>query len=198
MRSVLEEARDLGFVGPGDLTTSLAQGDALARAIGTVPTRFLELGAGGGVPGLPLLLTWERAHGVLVEAQRRRCRFLGEALATMALTDRAEVRCDRAETLARSPELRGGFELVVARGFAGPAVTAECAVGFLRPAGLLVVTEPPVADPTRWPTAGLAALGLTLEGRVDLGGFGFARLRHRDGMPAARWPRRVPTKRPLW
>ena len=46
---------------------------------------------------------------------------------------------ERAEVAARQQNLRGGFDVVVARGFGSPAVTAECAVGFLMPGGRLVV-----------------------------------------------------------
>jgi len=108
------------------------------------------------------------------------------------------VACGRAEELARRPELRGGSEVVVSRSFAAPAVTAECAVGFLAPDGLLVVSEPPTSPgPPRWPEEPLARLGLVLEGSVTSGAFGFVRLRHRGPLDE-RWPRRSPAKRPLW
>jgi 16S rRNA (guanine527-N7)-methyltransferase len=106
----------------------------------------------------------------------------------------------RAEDAARDPELGETFALAVARSFASPAVTAECAVGFLRPSGQLAVSEPPDADPgERWNAAGLAQLGL--EGpeirRGD--GVSVAILTLVDGV-SERWPRRtgIPSKRPLW
>ena len=169
----------------------------MAASVGDPPGAFVDLGAGGGVPGLALLLGWPSSHAVLVESQRRRCRFLDGALAELGLSERASVACERAEALARRPDLRGRFDAVVARSFGAPAVTAECAVGFLAPDGLLVVAEPPTPEDARWPEGPLAELGLTVEGRIRTGAFGFARLR-RTGPLAERWPRRAPAKRPLW
>ena len=51
----------------------------------------------------------------------------------------------------------------MARSFGPPAVTAECAIGFLRPGGEILVSEPPEPDPDRWPADGLAGLGLVAE-----------------------------------
>lgn len=107
-----------------------------------------------------LLDAWPEARAVLVDAQEKRCRFLTDAVAELGFADRATVRCGRAETLARDPELRGRFGLVVARGFGPPAVTAECAVGFLSPGGTVAVTEPrrnPVRHPPGGPTTVFAA-----------------------------------------
>jgi len=169
----------------------------MAAAVGEAPASFVDLGTGGGVPGLPLQLTWPRARGILVESRRQRCRFLTEALSALHLADRAEVECGRAEALARRPDQRQTAELVVARSFGPPAVTAECAVAFLAPGGLAVIAEPPDPEASRWPDRELAALGFTLEGTGRAGAFGFARLRRRGPLDE-RWPRRMPAKRPLW
>ena len=65
--------------------------------------------------------------------------------------------------------------LVVARGFGPPAVTAECAAGFLRLDGRLAVSEPPSPDEDdgrpsigagRWEDAPVSDLGLTVADRV--------------------------------
>jgi hypothetical protein len=95
------------------------------------------------------------------------------------------------------PDLRGTQVAVVARAFAAPPVTAECAAPLLRVGGLLVVSEPPgAAGADRW--SGVAELGL-------------GPAVHRPGPPALvvltqesacplRYPRRtgIPAKRPLW
>jgi 16S rRNA (guanine527-N7)-methyltransferase len=199
--SVLERAQSRGFVGPGPVTFHVEHAEALADATDAeFRGRFLDLGAGAGVPGLPLLLIWPEATGTLLDSQRRRCQFLDEAVLELGVEDRARVACGRAEELARDPEHRGSYDLVVARGFGSPAVTAECGVGFLKPWGRLVVSEPPGGvRPDRWPPDGLADLGLR----------GPERRGDEDARVAVltvaapvseRWPRRtgVPAKRPLW
>ena len=69
----------------------------------------------------------------------------------------------RAEELARDTELRGSFDSVVSRSFGPPAVTAECAIGFMSgPGSVLLISEPPESEPNRWPEQGLQLLGLQL------------------------------------
>ena len=89
--------------------------------------------------------------------------------------------------------------MVVARSFAAPAVTAECAVGFLAPGGRLLVTEPPGGGDRRWDEAGLAQLGLSPPARLVDGTTSVAVFR-RTGPLDDRGPRRtgVPERRPLW
>ena len=61
--------------------------------------------------------------------------FLREAVETLGLADRVDVRrAPGPRTPPGTRSCREPFDLVVARGFGPPAVTAECAVGFLRPA----------------------------------------------------------------
>jgi 16S rRNA (guanine527-N7)-methyltransferase len=103
----------------------------------------------------------------------------------------------RAETAGRS-DLRGEFDLVVARSFGPPAVTAECAAPFLRVGSRLLVTEPPGGLPHRWDPDGLAYLGLKVDARI-VAPTAFQIL-IQDVVCPDRFPRRVgvPAKRPLF
>ena len=137
---------------------------------------------------------------VLLDAMQRRCRFLEEAVSTLGLDASAEVRCGRAEVLAHDPELRGGFDVVIARSFGPPGVTAECAVGFSAPLrGVLLVSEPPSQHATRWPDSGLSMLGLELGERRSTDVATVQIIRSVAAVDD-RYPRRtgVPAKRPLF
>jgi 16S rRNA (guanine527-N7)-methyltransferase len=159
--------------------------------------RVLDLGSGGGLPGLVVASARLDLDLILLEARQRACRFLREAVAALELT-RVTVIETRAEDAARRPDLRETFDAVVARSFGPPAVTAECAVGFLRPGGLLVVSEPPEEPGTRWPVAGLEELGFAPA--VAGGGPGASFVVLEKTKSDDRWPRRVgvPAKRPVW
>jgi 16S rRNA (guanine527-N7)-methyltransferase len=165
--------------------------------------RVLDLGSGGGLPGLVVATARPEVELTLLEARQRACRFLREAVADLGLTAVSVVEA-RAEEAARRPDLREMFDAVVARSFGPPAVTAECAVGFLRPGGRLVVSEPPgeksgaASTGFRWSGSDLDDLGLggPVPGGGPAGSFVvMEKLRSDD-----RWPRRVgiPAKRPLW
>lgn len=228
VRRHLVEARRLGYLGPGPVDTHIAHARGFAIAAAQVvaqpgadggmrtapppaearrdppavpwpPATVVDLGSGAGVPGLVLALEWPTAHVTLVDASARRCELLRRAVTGCGLDDQVSVVHARAEELGRDDERRGATEVVVARSFGPPAVTAECAAPLLSEGGLLVVSEPPGdEDPARWPAGGLAMLGVGTARHVR-GRHGFEVMVQRSPCPP-RYPRRVgiPAKRPLF
>jgi 16S rRNA (guanine527-N7)-methyltransferase len=154
----LAEARALGFLGPGPLEAHVASADVFAAALGALSGRVLDLGSGGGVPGLLLAAHYHDVGWTLLDKHRRRTSFLARVVATLGWVGRVDVVRADAAVAAHDPPFRGQFSAVVARSFGPPAVTAEVARGFLARDGRLVVSEPPTADATRWPAVALAAL----------------------------------------
>lgn len=194
----LRRAQEAGFLGPGPTEHHVTRALDVARVAGSSPRRALDLGTGGGVPGLPLALFWPDSEWVLLDGSVKRTTFLGEAVEGLGLLNRVTVVPQRAEVAARLPAFRRTFDLVVARGFGAPAVTAECGSPFLKQAGKLVVAEPPGGDPSRWDPVGLAKLGMVL-GESQDSPTAYQVLLQREPCPG-RFPRRtgVPAKRPLW
>jgi 16S rRNA (guanine527-N7)-methyltransferase len=202
LAEALERARRLGFLGPGPVAAHLDHARAFAEAVesfGPVPGRALDLGSGGGVPGLVLAEMWPACHFALVESNQRRSRHLQLAVRDLGFEARVEVVAERAEVVAHDPRHRERYDLVTARGFGEPAATAEIAAGLLGIGGLLVVSEPPERRPERWPSAGTKALGYTDAEYVEDGGAHLVGLRRVRGA-APDEPRGVgrPAKRPRW
>lgn len=195
MADVLEQARAYGFLGPGPVAPHVEHARGFAAAFATPPERFVDLGSGGGVPGLVLAELWPSSGVVLLDSMERRTAFLAEAVTALGWDDRVEVARARAEEYGR--EHRGAFDGVVARGFAPPPVTAECAAPLLRPGGLLVVSEPPEGA-SRWPAEAVATLGLATE--AVLTGIARYQVLRQIAVCPEMYPRRVgiPSKRPLW
>ncbi len=169
---VLAEARTLGFLGPGAIKAHVAHASVFAEALreglqaqaGDGIFQALDLGSGGGVPGLLLARWFPELRWVLLDVHRRRTSFLTHAVAQLGWVPRVEVvRADAAEA-ARDRDLRGQCQVVTSRSFGPPASAAECGVGFLSVGGRLLVADPPEAPVQRWPTRGLARLGLRDEG----------------------------------
>lgn len=200
--AVLEESRKVGFLGPGPLATHVSHALAMVEAISGVsatgPLRIVDLGAGGGVPGLVMGVARPEWEIALLDASARRCEYLERAVGMLGIGERVRVLHGRAEELGRDGALRGRFEAVAARSFAGPATTAECARPFLSPGGHLVVAEPPEGGEGRW-SGDLQALALVDIGETRRGGFAF-RLLEAVGPCPERFPRRtgVPAKRPVF
>lgn len=200
---ILGRARSLGFLGPGPVEVHVdhARGYATvaSRALGRTPSEFCDLGSGGGVPALVLASVWPDASAVLVESKARRAAFLRDAVSALGGGGRIEVVESRGEDVAHDPSWRERFGLVTARGFGPPPMTAEIASGLLRIGGMLVVSEPPEPDPTRWPTDRLQTIGLGAATVHAVAEAHFAVLRKTTAAPAG-IPRSSgrPGKRPLW
>jgi 16S rRNA (guanine527-N7)-methyltransferase len=198
LERVLADARDRGFLGPGRVEDHIehARGFALASGL-DAPAAIADLGSGGGVPALVAALDWPDARVVMIERSQRRAAFLIDAVARLGLGPRVTVRAEPAEGVGRDPALRGTVDVVLARSFGPPSVTAECGAPLLRVDGVLLVSEPPEVASERWDGAGLALLGLVDEGAVRPLHAGFRRLRQVT-LCGERFARRAPGKRPLF
>lgn len=200
LEEVLEEARELGFLGPGPVAGHIEHAAGFVRAVGEPhPGSVVDLGSGGGLPGLVVAQAWPNARVALLDSNERRAAFLSRAVLALELHHRVVVAHSRAEDAGRDPLWRGRADLVVARSFGPPAVTAECAAPLLGVGGRLVVSEPPDGTPDRWPEEPLAELGLRPVGRLEQAFSRFQILRQESSCPD-QFPRRVgvPAKRPLF
>ena len=195
---VFEAAKEEGALGPSPVDEHLKHALAWAEIL-PEPKRFVALGSGGGVPGLILAMLFPDSEAVLIDARRRRSANLEISVHTLGLGERVSVLCARAEEAGRDPDLRGGFDLVVARSFGSPAITAECAAPFLAVGGSLSVSEPPSASDDRWQLDGLKSLGLAKPELHRIGEAGFM-VSQLETLCPDRYPRRngMPEKRPLW
>lgn len=161
------------------------------------PRRLLDLGSGGGIPGLVAAALLPETGCTLLDGRDERARLLARYVEELGWSERVAVVAARAELAGHGP-LRGQFDAVVARGFGAPAVTAECGAAFLRLGGALVVSDPPEGAGDRWPIEGLRRVGLQpLPLPCQRWALSCFML---DTPVADRYPRRVgiPAKRPLF
>lgn len=161
---IIARGRQQGLIGGGaSPEAEWSHGAGLARQLGDPGAiRCLDLGTGAGIPGVALAACWSESSWLFVDRRARSEAFVSWAIELLGLGDRAGFRRGEAAVLARESDLAGSVDLVVARAFGPPAVTAECATGFLPLGGRLIVTEPEVDDPARWPAAPLGRLGLAV------------------------------------
>jgi 16S rRNA (guanine527-N7)-methyltransferase len=143
----------------------------------------VDVGSGGGAPGIPLALALPELEFVLLEAQKRKCIFLRDHA-----PPNARVVWGRAEEQA--VDWAG---CVLAKALAPPPVAAEWCLPLVRPGGAVVLWVGPTAEPER-----IQRVAERLAAEVEPAPGGFAVLRKTGATPAG-FPRRpgVARKRPL-
>jgi 16S rRNA (guanine527-N7)-methyltransferase len=99
---------------------------------------FLDLGSGGGFPGLPLAAAMPAAEALLIDSVNKKARFLQVATEAVGLAERLRVGSVRAEALAADSRHRERWPAVTARAVAPLAELVELAFPLLLPGGLLV------------------------------------------------------------
>jgi 16S rRNA (guanine527-N7)-methyltransferase len=144
---------------------------------------IVDVGSGGGAPGIPLALELPEREFVLLEAERRKCEFL-ERFAP----PNARVVWGRAEE--QETDWAGA---ALAKALAHPPTATEWCLPLVRPGGLVVLWVGESAEPDR-----VAAVAAQLGGELESVQDGLLVLRKTAPTPPG-FPRRVGVarKRPL-
>ena len=104
---------------------------------------FVDLGSGGGFPGLPLAVALPATQVLLLDSVRKKAAFLAAAVAATSLSDRVDVGALRAEDLARDPAQREHWPAVTARAVGAVSELVELAFPLIVPGGILVAWKGP-------------------------------------------------------
>ncbi len=134
------------------------------------PIKMVDIGAGAGVPGVPLRIIEPRIGLTLIEARRKRVSFLATLKRELDLDD-VEVLEGRAEDMIKQiPEISGVFDIAVSRAVAQTRGFLGAVADYLKPGGLFIAPGPPKPGrlpnmpPTlagRWERIPFPSLGLT-------------------------------------
>ena len=100
--------------------------------------RFIDLGSGGGYPGIPIAAALPAARALLLEPVAKKAAFLSAVARATGLADTVEAAPVRAEALAADRRHRGRWPGVTARAVAGLAELVELAFPLLEPGGVLI------------------------------------------------------------
>jgi 16S rRNA (guanine527-N7)-methyltransferase len=144
---------------------------------------IVDVGSGGGAPGVPLAYALPERDVVLLEAERRKCEFLERVS-----PPNARVVWGRAEE--QETDWAG---VAVAKALAQPPTAAEWCLPLVRPGGAAILWVGPSAEPER-----VAVVAERLGGELVESPEGFLVLRKLGPTPPG-FPRRpgVAKKRPL-
>ena len=152
-------------IGRGLFLDSLLFRALLPRA----PLRVLDIGAGAGIPGVPLRIVEPGLSLTLIESRRKPVSFLHALTRELAMPD-VSVHHGRAEgVISEVPELLGKFDVVLSRAVGLDARLIVIAMAYLRIGVRLVASGPPVGSPmpkikwqgpAEWKTVGFPKIGL--------------------------------------
>ncbi len=194
MEAVLERWLEEVLATPGltslknlDIARGVLVDDAL-RAIPVVSANsgpVVDLGSGGGSPGIPLAVSLPDRPVTLLEAQRRKCEFLERFAAVLPNVDVVWGRAEDAPVDA--------YGVALAKALAKPPVAAELCLPLVRPGGVAVLWVGATAD-----VDAVAHVAERLAGRVEERLEGLVVLRKTGPTPPG-FPRRpgMAKKRPL-
>src|SRR6266566_7506601 len=102
--------------------------------------RLVDVGSGGGLPGLPLKIARPELAVTLVEADSGKAAFLVQACARLGLID-VEVVGRRAEEVGHDARYRESFDVAVARALAPLPVLVELCLPLVRIGGKLLAQK---------------------------------------------------------
>ncbi|OLE71970.1 MAG: 16S rRNA (guanine(527)-N(7))-methyltransferase RsmG [Actinobacteria bacterium 13_1_20CM_2_66_18] len=102
--------------------------------------RLVDVGSGGGLPGLPLKIARPELAVTLVEADSGKAAFLVQACARLGLID-VEVVGRRAEEVGHDARYRESFDVAVARALAPLPVLVELCLPLVRVGGNLLAQK---------------------------------------------------------
>jgi 16S rRNA (guanine527-N7)-methyltransferase len=156
--AALRDSQRLGMLGPRPVSEVIAHAGAFVDALASMRGTVVDLGSGGGVPGLVIARRRPDLRLILVDRRVRCTDHLHRLVGRLDIAARVEVlTIDATELGSLRPR---AADAVVGRGFGPPATTLRIAAPLLRDGGLLVISEPPTSSLDRWPAPVLAALGL--------------------------------------
>jgi 16S rRNA (guanine527-N7)-methyltransferase len=155
-------AQRLGVIGATELSDEIAHARGFVTALEELSTGslVLDIGSGGGLPGLVIAHDRPDVSVTLVDRREKRTDILRRQVGRLRV-DRPEleivVKC--ADVTDHSA-LRGLWHAVTARSFGSPEVVLAAAAPHLVDGGLLVVSDPPGnTSVDRWRTEILTTQG---------------------------------------
>jgi 16S rRNA (guanine527-N7)-methyltransferase len=99
--------------------------------------KLVDVGSGGGFPGLPLKIAFPQLRVTLVESVNKKADFLQETVTDLRLSN-VGIVAQRAEAVARDSQYRDAYDWATARALGTLPVVVELTAPFLAPGGLLV------------------------------------------------------------
>lgn len=164
--------------------------------------RIIDVGTGGGLPGIPLAIAYPEKEFILMDAIGKKLKVVEAVASELGLKNLKTVHA-RAEDLARQKDFREAFDLAVSRAVANMTTLSEYCLPFVKVGGNFTAfkTENAAEEIAAAANAVVKLGGLLHEFKGDGlegSGHGFVRIEKVGRTPKA-YPRKagLPSKEPL-
>lgn len=105
----------------------------------------IDVGTGGGFPGVPLAIVFPEKEFVLIDSLNKRIRIINDLCAKLGIANVRAVH-GRAEELARRKDMRESFDLCVSRAVANMSTLSEYCLPFVKVGGCFMAYKGPDCD----------------------------------------------------
>lgn len=103
---------------------------------------IIDVGTGGGFPGIPLAIAFPDKNFVLIDSLNKRIRIINEICGMLGIRNVTAVH-GRAEELARNKNMREQFDACVSRAVANMSTLAEYCIPFVKSGGTFIAYKGP-------------------------------------------------------
>jgi 16S rRNA (guanine527-N7)-methyltransferase len=106
---------------------------------------LLDIGSGGGFPGIPLKICLPSISVTMIDASRKKVNFLKHVIRTLQL-EKIYTFHIRAEDFAKKPEAARCFDVIISRAFSSMTTFATTAIPFLKKDGVVIDMKGKISD----------------------------------------------------
>ena len=107
--------------------------------------RIIDIGTGGGFPGIPLKIISDEKDVVLLDSLNKRIKFLDEVIKSLNLTNIYTIH-GRAEDFAHNVKYREKFDIAVSRAVANMTTLSELCIPYVKVNGYFVAMKGPSVE----------------------------------------------------
>jgi 16S rRNA (guanine527-N7)-methyltransferase len=100
--------------------------------------KAIDIGTGGGFPGLPIAIALPHLSVTLLDSTRKKITFLDTVLPSLGIKNAATL-LGRSDEIARQPQHRQAYDIALLRAVGAASLCAKYALPFLKNGGLAVL-----------------------------------------------------------